>query len=346
MDEMMALIRRSPEKLRNQAISRATNTTTLPSWKLYENPFYYSPQQRQQQQLLQRRRRHHRVHLPLSARKIAASLWDLSFFTPIMDSELINVSAQMAELRSELELERKARKKMESMNKRLAKELSEVRKGREVIERVCEELAKEIESDKAEIDRMRREMEEERKMLRMAEVFREERVHMKLTEAKILFEEKLLELELDFTKPKKSFQFPSPSPSPAKEAKAEEEERSNYKKNRNEVAISITSPGYGSYLNNNSHNSNSTTTSSCLDNGGGRSTSTSTVNQNHRRASPEVENPHIKRGIKGFVEFPRVVRAIGPRGSHSGSKLKCQKAQLRLLMRHRSPVRSHNFILS
>ncbi|XP_042506601.1 protein BRANCHLESS TRICHOME [Macadamia integrifolia] len=327
MEEMMALIR-NPEKQRNQLISNAT----LPSWKLYENPFfYYSPK---------RRKRHHRLHLPLSARKIAASLWDLSFFTPIMDSELINVRAQIAELRSELELERKARKKVESMNKRLAKELLEERRGREAVERVCEELAKEMELDKAEINRVRREMEEERRMLRMAEVLREERVQMKLTEAKILFEEKLLELELDFTKPKRSFQFRSPSPSPVDEAKTEEEESSN--RTRKEVATSITSPGCGSYLKN-SHISNSTKLS-CFDNVGGRSTST--VNQNHRKASPEVENPHIQRGIKGFVEFPRVVRAIGPRGNHLGSKLKCQKAQLRLLMRHRSPVRSHNFILS
>ncbi|KAI7979062.1 hypothetical protein LOK49_Contig533G00002 [Camellia lanceoleosa] len=30
-----------------------------------------------------------------------------------------------------------------------------------------------------------------------------------------------------------------------------------------------------------------------------------------RKASPERQNPPIKRGIKGFVEFPKVVRAIG-----------------------------------
>lgn len=39
------------------------------------------------------------------------------------------------------------------------------------------------------------EMQEERKMLRIVEVLREERVQMKLAEAKILLEEKLLELE-------------------------------------------------------------------------------------------------------------------------------------------------------
>lgn len=39
------------------------------------------------------------------------------------------------------------------------------------------------------------EMQEERKMLRIVEVLREERVQMKLDEAKILLEEKFLELE-------------------------------------------------------------------------------------------------------------------------------------------------------
>ncbi|KAJ4952829.1 hypothetical protein NE237_029661 [Protea cynaroides] len=341
MDEMMALIR-NPEKLRNQAISSVTNATTLPSWKLYENPFYYAQQQQQQPLLLQRRGRYHHLHVPLSARKIAAFLWDLSFFTPTMDSEFEIIRAQIVELRSELELERKARKKVESMNKRLAKELSEERKGRASVERVCEKLAEEMVSDKAKIDRMRREMEEERKMLRMAEVLREERVQMKLTEAKILFEEKLLELELDFTKHKGDFQFRflSSLPFSADQTNAEEEAGSN--NTSNEVTTSAIPHST------NSQNSNSTTSSSCLDNGSGgvgRSTLL-TVNQNQRRASLEAENPHIKRGIKGFVEFPRVVRETGPRGSHSGSKLKCPKTQLRLLLRHRGLVRSQNLIMS
>ncbi|XP_043716795.1 protein BRANCHLESS TRICHOME-like [Telopea speciosissima] len=334
MDAMTALaLMRNPEELRNQSISTAI---TLPSWKLYENPVYNS----QQQQQLTRRGRGHRLHLPLSARKIAASLWDLSFFRPMMDSELEIVRSQIAELRLELQLEREARKKLESMNKRLAKELSEERKGREAVERVCDVLAKEIASDKADIDRMRREMEEERKMLRMAEVLREERIQMKLTEAKILFEEKLLELELDFTKPK-GFQFQFHSPSPMDETKAGEDGKNTC----NEVATSMTLSKYGGNYSCNSKNSNSTTFS-CFDNGGGGGRSIINQNQNQRRTSADAENPHIKRGIKGFVEFPRVVREIGPRGRHSSSKLECQKAQLRLLLRHRSPIRSHNLITS
>jgi hypothetical protein len=55
------------------------------------------------------------------------------------------------------------------------------RKGRELIEEVCDELAKEIGEDKAEVEalkresmKLREELEEERKMLQMAEVWREE----------------------------------------------------------------------------------------------------------------------------------------------------------------------------
>jgi hypothetical protein len=65
------------------------------------------------------------------------------------------------------------------------------------MEDVCDELAREISDDKAEVEdlkrdsiKMREELEEERQMLQLAEVWREERVQMKLGEAKLLLEEK------------------------------------------------------------------------------------------------------------------------------------------------------------
>ncbi|XVF53175.1 hypothetical protein PTKIN_Ptkin05aG0079300 [Pterospermum kingtungense] len=183
-------------------------TTTCPSWKLYDNPFYYcdhhhhqhhhQQQQQQQQQELQSSKHHHHHHQvnpSVSARKIAASFWDLTLFKPAMDSEFDISRAQIIDLKAELEYERKARKKAESVNKKLARQLGEERRAREALERVCEELAREISLHKSELDRIKREFEEERKMLRMAEVLREERVQMKMSEAKILFEEKLFELE-------------------------------------------------------------------------------------------------------------------------------------------------------
>ncbi|KAJ6695222.1 hypothetical protein OIU74_014378 [Salix koriyanagi] len=184
----------------------------------------------------------------------------------------------------------KARKKLETASRRLAKELAEERRGREAVERVCEELAREMSSDKVDIDQMKREMEEERKMIRMAEVLREERVQMKLAEAKMLFEERLSEL-----------------------------------------ATAILS---GVILSDQKSSFNDSTGS------------ISSMATQRSRASPEPENPHIKRGIKGFVEFPRVVRATGSKNKHWGTKLECQKALLRIPLKQNSPIRSSNLVIS
>ncbi|XP_073047055.1 protein BRANCHLESS TRICHOME-like [Primulina eburnea] len=272
-----------------------TTSISCPTWKLYENPFYIS----QQNQTLQHqehsstdKKQIHKLHLPISARKIAASFWDLTFIKSFMESELEMAKAQIDKLKSELESERKERKKMKSLNKRLAKELSEERKGREALERVCGDLAKEISSDKGERARLKKGIEEERKMLRVAEVIREERVQMKLKEAKILLEEKFIELEVA----KKMGVEPSLSSS--SEAKQEAGIHHNQETHVHTMAFI------------------------------------------QKRSSPEAENPHIKRGIKGFVEFPKVVRAIGCRSSkHLSNKLECQKAQLKILLKQKGPVR-------
>uniref|UniRef100_A0A5B7BN91 Branchless trichome n=1 Tax=Davidia involucrata TaxID=16924 RepID=A0A5B7BN91_DAVIN len=297
MEEIMMMISSScsSESPRNRSISdEPITTSTCPTWKLYENPFYYSQSPQYHKQL-------HRLHLPISARKIAASFWDLTFIRPFMDSELDIARAQIIELKAELEFERKARKKMESTNKKLTREVSEERRGREALERVCEELAKEISSDKAEINRMKREMAEERKMLRMAEVLREECVQMKLTEAKLLLEEKILELEV-----------------------TKQTEIENHIDTDNVKPMPIVSPACNSDNNVIVHSLSSV----------------------QRRASPEPENPHIRRGIKGFVEFPKVVRAIGSKSRHLGTKLECQKAQLRILLKQKCSIRSNNLIIS
>ncbi|CAA0833655.1 Unknown protein [Striga hermonthica] len=75
------------------------------------------------------------------------------------------------------------------------------KKARALIEDVCDELAKEIEEDKAEVEALKREcmslgeeVEEERRMLQMAEVWREERMQMKLVDAKVMLEDKYSEM--------------------------------------------------------------------------------------------------------------------------------------------------------
>ncbi|XP_073004356.1 uncharacterized protein [Typha latifolia] len=118
-------------------------------------------------------------------------------------------------MKGDLNRERKNRQRLEIIHSKLVNELSEAkssakcllqdyeneRKARELLEEVCEELAKEIEEDKAEIEalnnesmKMREEVDEERKMLQMAEVWREERVQMKLVDAKLTLEAKYSQL--------------------------------------------------------------------------------------------------------------------------------------------------------
>ncbi|CAL4901479.1 unnamed protein product [Urochloa decumbens] len=118
-------------------------------------------------------------------------------------------------VKGDLNRERKNRQRAEFLNSKLMDELSELkslakrylqdyekeRKARELMEEVCDELAKEIADDKAEVEALKREsmkvrdeVEEERKMLQMAEVWREERVQMKLVDAKLTLDSKYSQL--------------------------------------------------------------------------------------------------------------------------------------------------------
>ncbi|XP_039018857.1 uncharacterized protein At5g41620-like isoform X2 [Hibiscus syriacus] len=111
----------------------------------------------------------------------------------------------------ELEVEKKLRRQTERLNKKLGKELADTaaslskamkelereKRAKQILEQLCEELARGIGEDRATIEELKREsaeekeeMEKEREMLRFADVLREERVQMKLSEAKYHFEEK------------------------------------------------------------------------------------------------------------------------------------------------------------
>lgn len=221
-----------------------------------------------------------------------------------MKAELEEARAQIIELKDELEFEHRLRKKMECLTKRMAKELDEEKRAREATERVCEELGNRVSCHKAEIDRIRREMDEERKMMRVAEVLREERVQMKLEDAKIFYEEKLLR-----------------SGNEEKPIKILEENVGEIGEGKSWVLC---------------ENENSA--------GGGGFVSPV------RRVSPEPENPHIKRGIKGSVEFQRVVRALcsnkSSRNLGGNYKLECQKAQLRILLKQRSSLQPNSLVMS
>ncbi|KAF2307671.1 hypothetical protein GH714_030716 [Hevea brasiliensis] len=121
------------------------------------------------------------------------------------------VEAAIESIAGELEVEKKLRRRLESLNKKLGKELAETKssllkavkelenekRARVVMEQVCDELARDIGEDKAEVEELKREsaklcaeVEKEREMMQLADVLREERVHMKLSEAKYQLEEK------------------------------------------------------------------------------------------------------------------------------------------------------------
>ena len=170
-------------------------------------------------------------------------------------------------------------------------------------------------------------MEEERKMLRMAEVLREERVQMKLNEAKLLLQEKILELEV------------------TKQIQTECSSTNSIPERKSKVKIL---PPILATRNYSANHIFSVTRVSCEKSNCDVDNNDNIVNSLaiQRRQLPEPENPHIKRGIKGFVEFPKVVRAIGSRSRHLGTKLECQKAQLRILLKQKNPIRSNNLIMS
>ncbi|XP_024928818.3 uncharacterized protein At5g41620 isoform X1 [Ziziphus jujuba] len=121
------------------------------------------------------------------------------------------IEAAIESVAGELEVERKLRRRSESLNKKLGKELAETKssllktvkelesekRAREVLEQVCDELARNIDEEKAEAELLKREsvkvfdeVEKEREMMQLADVLQEERVHMKLSEAKHQLEEK------------------------------------------------------------------------------------------------------------------------------------------------------------
>ncbi|XP_071703140.1 uncharacterized protein [Rutidosis leptorrhynchoides] len=125
------------------------------------------------------------------------------------------IRAVIDDVKGELSRERKNRQRTEVVNSKLVNELTAVklsakrymqdyekeRKAREILEEVCDELANEIGEDKAEVEDLKREsmklredVDDERKMLQMAEVWREERVQMKLVDAKVTLEDKYCQM--------------------------------------------------------------------------------------------------------------------------------------------------------
>lgn len=204
---------------------------------------------------------------------------------------------------------------MSSRIRDLRAELEFERRMRRKAEALSEALAAELaeerrrsEAAEAECRARREDAEEERRMLRVAELWREERVQMKLADARAALEDKLREIDDAVA-----------GLHAAAAAAASDNNKSS--------SSCCCSPNGGK--------------SCCTSQQGQQSPGRSQHGQLHRREPAGGENPHIRRGIKGFVEFPRAVR-VPPRDRGERvdlvSNLECQRAQLRVLMRHRSPA--------
>ncbi|KAL2902861.1 Protein BRANCHLESS TRICHOME [Bienertia sinuspersici] len=282
------------------------NSTCPISWKLYHNPFF-SPTNTSISNTNSCKLKPKQLQRKYSA---TAKFLHYSDLKMISNPDSYQIRTQVAELKAELEMERKQRKKMEALNKKLSKELVDQVERERVC--VCEDLSKEVSRLKEEIEKMEKDMEEERKMLRMAEVLREERVQMKLNDAHLFYHQHFL----DHQQHQKSNPICS------------EEEESK------KLALS-------------DHKDSTTAVSSSSNSYSGKN-----VNL-QRKASPEAENPHIKQGIKGFVEFQRAIKAkngCNYSGNYNGggnkqtrdlggfNKLECQKAQLKVLFKQKYPL--------
>lgn len=121
------------------------------------------------------------------------------------------VEAAIESIAGELDVERKLRRRLESLNKKLGRELAETKasllkvvkeletekRAREIIEKVCDELARDVDEDKSKIEKQRRastkdcrEVEREKEMMQLTDMLREERAQKKLSAAKYQHEEK------------------------------------------------------------------------------------------------------------------------------------------------------------
>ncbi|XP_010918297.1 protein BRANCHLESS TRICHOME [Elaeis guineensis] len=283
--------------------------TTLPTWKLYDNPHYSQCCNDSTLHLHSSNCISSYVQMIFASKLETSPVGEITTFLGPMDcdgtpSELEVAQGRINELKAELEFERRMRRKAESLNKVMVREMMEERKAREAAHALCKRLEEELARKQEEVDRVLRDIDEERKMMRIAEVWREERVQMKLAEARLLMEEKLQEMAANQSK---------------REMPKKGEEVGELKVN--------TVPSFQRGSCENAENFSEV----------GSAGQASQPSQQRR----EPENPHIKRGIKGFVEFPRVVRVHSSSKEarvHLGSNLECQRAQLRILLRHRNPV--------
>ncbi|RVW48066.1 Uncharacterized protein CK203_073531 [Vitis vinifera] len=122
------------------------------------------------------------------------------------------IEAAIESIAGELEVERKLRRRFESLNKKLGRELAETKtslikavkelecekRAREIMEQVCDELTQDVGEDKDEVEEIKRESakvreeaEKEREILQLADVLREEERNRKFQRLNISLRRKM-----------------------------------------------------------------------------------------------------------------------------------------------------------
>lgn len=198
------------------------------------------------------------------------------------NSEKRRVHTVISTLREALTTERRNREKIESSAKRIMQEYEKEKRGKEMAEEVCRELAKIIAEDEMELEGLKREavmIREERRMYELAEIWREERAQMKMVDAKLALECKLDEMNKLVSELERFLGSQASALMSTSEIRKGEMIRQAIRS-----------------LDDDDDGSNYQIVAVVDDQSGLES-------RNHKR--PDSENPHVIRGMKGFVEWPR-----------------------------------------
>lgn len=311
------------------------------------------------------------------------------------------IEKMLDELKDKLTRERRSRERMELLNTKLLHELDVANKSiaqcmknyekekreRKLTEEVCHELAKQIGEDKTKIEKLMRdsikiykEVEEEREMMQMTEQWREERVQMKLDDAKNVLEEKynqmveliaylqmflrsrgdevndkeiedarlikqavesvnirqILELSYNFSKSddvfpiyeecseKAGMEYP-PTSNQVTLCRNDETTISHTKYSQHRMECD------GWYKQKECHMIGETTTSLCKDSVEGSFKHFELLRQ--ANSTDHNINPHIARGMKGCIEWPRVIPKTNLKVIPLEERVKSQKSQLQHILK-------------
>ncbi|KAG8385737.1 hypothetical protein BUALT_Bualt03G0076300 [Buddleja alternifolia] len=257
--------------------------------------------------------------------------------------------AKIKHLKDDIIREKKIFKKINFLNSKLVNDIAKAKllamkfkknfekekKAREFLVDLCSDLAKDIEGKKGEIvalksrcGRIEKEVEEERKMLQLAEVWREERAQMKLVDAKLILEEKYCQMN-NLIADMETFLRSSNLTSNC--------DQESHKSTRGEISpVSLKQRKKKSSPVCKATNISS---SGRISNGSISSIDDVAVEDKCIECqwpAREPRNPHIVRAMKGEIQWPRRIQRQGLRGNILEAKLGSQKMLLRNVLKQKS----------